>query len=544
MIKKKILIIIALIITISTIIKTSIITFSFIEFSNKIIENEARLIKEIIIKEKNINSILKHSNNIENIEIVKNRPKEIYKYNFKKMNIIITLPFKENFLRITFKGTYFYKEVISSIVQIIALALISLIIIILVINYFLNPYLELLEQIRFSTSKILKGDFSNRLSVNVKGDAKDFIKEYNQFLNTLKDSFGVIEDKYTTLIEKEKGDNPLKEAKETIEYLADIFKFKRLIEEDISTKDIFNRLIEVIEKFNIKTFSLISIDTNEKIANEIFSKGEICCTILDNYQQCRAFRTKKSVNSIQFEHICPMHSCENDYICIPFNSSGTLNAILKINISSQEEKDNIVKILPFIKAYLNEVSSIIESKHTLELLHQQTVKDTLTKLFNRRYLNEVLPTIIAAAKRSDLKIGFLMVDMDYFKKVNDTYGHDAGDIALKTLAKILKNSVRKSDIVIRFGGEEFLIILQNVKSIDDIKKVAEKIRQNVENTLIDIGEEKIKKTVSIGGTLYPDFCESKQECIKQADIALYEAKEKGRNRVEIYHQKLNYKVNH
>ena len=131
-----------------------------------------------------------------------------------------------------------------------------------------------------------------------------------------------------------------------------------------------------------------------------------------------------------------------------------------------------------------------------------------------------------------------MIDMDYFKKVNDTYGHKAGDTVLKTLAKILKNSVRESDIVIRYGGEEFLILLQNVTDIIAAKKVAEKIRQAVENTEIQTEEATIKKTISIGISIYPDQCEKGWECIKYADLALYEAKKTGRNKVVLFNEKL------
>ena len=137
-----------------------------------------------------------------------------------------------------------------------------------------------------------------------------------------------------------------------------------------------------------------------------------------------------------------------------------------------------------------------------------------------------------------------MIDMDYFKKVNDSYGHEAGDIVLKTLSNILKSSIRKSDIAIRYGGEEFLIILQNIKSIDDAVKVAEKIRENVQNTIIDIGEKSIKKTISIGISIFPDHCMKGWECIKYADIALYEAKRTGRNKVVLFNKQLEKETNY
>ena len=108
----------------------------------------------------------------------------------------------------------------------------------------------------------------------------------------------------------------------------------------------------------------------------------------------------------------------------------------------------------------------------------------------------------------------------------------------KKLSKILTDGVRESDIVIRYGGEEFLILLQNITDINAAKNVAEKIRQTVENTPIQTDEATIKKTISIGISIFPDQCEKGWECIKYADLALYEAKRTGRNKVVLFNEKL------
>ncbi|WP_456479324.1 GGDEF domain-containing protein, partial [Nautilia sp.] len=382
--------------------------------------------------------------------------------------------------------------------------------------------------------KILKGDFEHKIDTKLKGEAKDFVDSYNIFLNKLKDSFGVIEKKYTALIEKEKSDDPLNDAKETIEQLANIFKFKRMIEEDNSCEDIYNRLIDILNGFGLDYYTLVGIDNNEKESTIIYKTGgNICCNIEEKFQECRAHRLRKVINSIEYPKICSLHLCDNEYICIPFSAGGNFTGILKINITEQNKK-NVLKNLPYIKAYLNEVSAIIEAKYTLEILHNQTIKDPLTQTFNRRYLDNILSLIINNAKRKNDKIAFLMIDIDHFKKVNDTYGHKAGDSVLKTIADILKSSIRKSDLVIRYGGEEFLIILQNIKSSEDALKVAEKIRSAVEKNKFYLENNTIEKTISIGISVFPDNCEEGSECIKKADIALYKAKESGRNRVIMY----------
>jgi len=123
-----------------------------------------------------------------------------------------------------------------------------------------------------------------------------------------------------------------------------------------------------------------------------------------------------------------------------------------------------------------------------------------------------------------------MVDVDYFKEVNDTYGHDMGDKVLKEVAKILTKTVRESDLVIRFGGEEFLVLLMDVQS-GKSEDVAEKIRRAVESHTIESFGVVLRKTVSIGVSEFPEDSEKIWQCLKYADVALYKAKEMGRNRV-------------
>ena len=284
------------------------------------------------------------------------------------------------------------------------------------------------------------------------------------------------------------------------------------------------------------------MDNKEKKVFFSQNEGDICCDIIENPTECRAYRLKHPIDSRDYENLCSFHTCNNEYYCIPFSVEGNFTGILKIMY--EKENDNILKNIPYIKAYLKETSSIIESKYTLELLKKQSIKDPLTTLYNRRYMEEILPQIIASAKRRNSKIGFLMIDIDYFKKVNDTYGHDAGDKVLQTVSSIILNSIRESDIAVRFGGEEFLIILSDLNSKEDLLKIAEKIRQKVEKTKFNTGKEIIKKTISIGASLFPDDCQKTWECIKFADLALYKAKNSGRNRVVAFDEKLKKEANY
>ena len=535
--KKKILIIIAVIMIISTVIRTFIVGASFLNYSNSLIKNQTLLIADLfneVQKKEKFLEIIKRSHPVKEIEIINGKKDEI-NYSFSNKTIISYIPVEFNkSLKIVFSADQYFDKLISALIQLILIALISLIIIIALVNHFLKPYLEILEKINESTKRILKGEFENKIALTLKGEAKEFIDSYNYFLQKLKESFGVIEEKYTTLIEKEKSNDPLNDAKETIEQLANIFKFKRLVEDDESYEIILKRLIEVIKEFGIRNFALIGIETRKNKANVIYSTDEVCCDIVNEYKNCRAFRLNKTINSLQVKNECLHHHCDLEYICLPFSSSGNFRGILKI-MFNESEKAHIQNVLPYIKAYLNEVSSIIESKYTLEVLQIQNIRDPLTGLYNRRYLENVLPTIIEGAKRKDEKIGFLMLDMDHFKDVNDTYGHDAGDRVLEELAEIITKKIRKSDIAVRMGGEEFLVILTNLKNHSDIVKVAEKIREAVKDHSFKLSDTlEIHKTISIGAAIFPDNCSNALSCIKAADKALYDAKNSGRDRVVVY----------
>lgn len=169
-------------------------------------------------------------------------------------------------------------------------------------------------------------------------------------------------------------------------------------------------------------------------------------------------------------------------------------------------------------------SDITLRKKLEEQLHIEAMTDPLTQLFNRRFLSSVLESLTETVKERKKSLSLIMADIDNFKHINDTYGHEMGDEVLKELAKLLKGNLRDEDIVGRWGGEEFLIILVNT-GLEDAIKVAEKIRKKISESLI-LG--KLNITVSFGVSEYK-MNEDIKEAIKRVDEALYEAKLAGKN---------------
>lgn len=187
-------------------------------------------------------------------------------------------------------------------------------------------------------------------------------------------------------------------------------------------------------------------------------------------------------------------------------------------------------------------SLIVEGEHmeasadvqlSLEKMRNLTIKDALTDIFNRRYIDEKLPSDISHALLTQQSLSIIMADIDLFKNVNDTYGHLAGDEVLKTFAQTLCSNLRRdADWAARYGGEEFIICLPGAKQKNAIE-LAEVMRKSVEETVIEYGSNSIKITASFG-VCSIDCVEdkSKNGMIEYADKKLYLAKQSGRNRVE------------
>lgn len=171
-----------------------------------------------------------------------------------------------------------------------------------------------------------------------------------------------------------------------------------------------------------------------------------------------------------------------------------------------------------------------------EALHEQAIRDPLTGLFNRRYLNETLPRELQLIIRENRQLCVAMLDLDFFKRFNDNYGHEAGDEVLRYIGTLLRNRFRGSDIACRFGGEEFVVVLLD----SELPKVVERlqqIREEVKKAALTYHDRTLPPiTVSIGVAKAPEHGMTAEDLIHAADIALYAAKQAGRDRLEIYHQ--------
>lgn len=223
--------------------------------------------------------------------------------------------------------------------------------------------------------------------------------------------------------------------------------------------------------------------------------------------------------------------------CQPVVQRGQVVAVICVGaMDRQLSQEEIIRLMSLMS---NLTSIAIENAQLMEKTREQAIRDGLTGLYNHRYFHEVLEKQLDLAQKEGRPIGLFMVDIDHFKNFNDTYGHQAGDFVLQETARLLKSQAETSDFAARYGGEEFVLILSR-PDVKSMVQTAQKIRRTTEASVFQSGKVNLKVTISLGGAIYQSSEGKplkKDELIKRADQALYQAKEGGRNRVCVYGEK-------
>ncbi len=234
-------------------------------------------------------------------------------------------------------------------------------------------------------------------------------------------------------------------------------------------------------------------------------------------------------------------SCGMNYLCVPLVAQGETLGLLYVendpnflNLSKHDSE--------FEQSTLKRRASLVGERIALalanlklrDLLRNQSIRDPLTGLFNRRYLEESLNRELHRANRTSRNVSLVMLDLDHFKHFNDTFGHQVGDILLKEVAGVIKSRIRGGDLACRYGGEEFSLIIAEVDA-EGTGKCVENIRDSIKHlALQNRGQTLGTVTISAGIATYPSHGDSAEKLIRAADEALYQAKKAGRDRVVVY----------
>ena len=260
-------------------------------------------------------------------------------------------------------------------------------------------------------------------------------------------------------------------------------------------------------------------------------------------QCCWAVRRGRThaVQDPRITPICPHSgiSFEESSLCIPMTAHGQMLGMMHLVISwgetefSERDREQIFEAKQHLFVSIaDRYAMSLTDLRLRETLKIQAIRDPLTGLYNRRHMEASFQREISRARRHDQTLGVIMIDIDHFNVFNDTYGHDLGDRVLSEIGAFILKNVRDEDIACRYGGEEMIIILPGA-SLRNTHRRAEQLRVGIEELVVEMYDEEHTVTASLGVALFPEHGAVAEKVIKAADCALYQAKNRGRNRVVI-----------
>ncbi len=225
---------------------------------------------------------------------------------------------------------------------------------------------------------------------------------------------------------------------------------------------------------------------------------------------------------------------------ISFNNEN--KGTISIFVDSEESSQSLGNQVTSIRMICKVVSSALHNIEMYEKVEELSNVDGLTGLYNRRYFQQAIERMVMESSRTDTPLSIIMLDIDHFKKINDTYGHKAGDDVIRFMSRTLKNNIRKVDVAARYGGEEFVLLLHNTNA-NGAAKLAEKIRILVKDASINADGSQLNITSSFGVSSFPSIVMSGEQLVKSADEALYFSKKSGRNAVTLFSGQIGQQEN-
>lgn len=331
---------------------------------------------------------------------------------------------------------------------------------------------------------------------------------------------------------------------ENIKDMGYLMYFSTLMNEEVREDKLIHHMVKALqEHFQPELLAVLTIDKTKNVFDTTHMSPPMPLNklikpeVIADPSLCQVIRTGREIivgnidKDIPCE--CITHKIEGGgYACLPLITGGAIAGMVLIGKRDKGYWYN-EEIRKLLLVYVGLTASALQRVRLIDITRRAAITDSLTGAYNRRFFDEMLKKQIALAKRRNEPLGLILADLDHFKNINDTYGHIAGDQALQQIASIMKNSIRSSDILSRYGGEEFVIIMPSIDISNAIKK-AEGLRRHIESFQFQIGSagQPPQITISIGVSSFPDHGTEYETLIAAADLALYKAKKGGRNRVE------------
>jgi len=324
------------------------------------------------------------------------------------------------------------------------------------------------------------------------------------------------------------------EREKKLQHILSLYEISKDMSTSLTFEDIFNIFSSTLKKlFRFKVSRLVVLKETKAI-DAIYQIelghriNKVASDDFDRELAKIALESKKTLSiSSQAEseflrRLSIIKSFET-LISIPLFAEDKISAVLYIENISRVHFENFIILASQFAIQLQKV--ILYRK-----VQEMSITDSLTEVSTRRYFMERATEEIRRSMRHKLNLSFLMLDLDHFKERNDKFGHLVGDVVLKEVASILKSNLREIDIIGRYGGEEFAIVLIGTGR-EGAFQVAERIRENIEGAVFKAYDEVVSVTVSAGISVFPDDGVDMESLIESADKALYKAKESGRNKV-------------
>ena len=300
-----------------------------------------------------------------------------------------------------------------------------------------------------------------------------------------------------------------------------------------SQKELFKKLI----------ISKKELETAQEIA-EMFTWHYDCITHQVISQNFRKIKNKFNINKLEdfINHVEEKDNVFKKLELLCKNKLNSIDEIVTLNLSGKKYYFRVeAKFIKTKKLIIGICANITEEIKRQEEISFLAYHDPLTGLVNRTFLQEELKTLTSIADRNNKKIALIFIDLDNFKFINDTFGHEMGDKLLIEIANRLKHSIRKSDIASRIGGDEFILVLNNINSKQEVEKKIEEI-MNILTKPIIIDDNKLEVTFSAGIAVYPDDTTDISKLLQFADIAMYDAKKSGKNRFRFININLQQQI--
>ncbi|GAV22813.1 sensor domain-containing diguanylate cyclase [Carboxydothermus pertinax] len=421
---------------------------------------------------------------------INSSPYYLQRFNGKNFTEVILCPASDY-------ETYARKIFWQGLIQLLLLGLGSGLLIVFTVNKSLEPLEEILKAFAEVSVKGVMG--IEPLKVRA-------VREFKEFIAGLNELITYVRDEYTELQE--------------------INQFQGILQQETREENVYYLIVSLLkQKFNINKVVILRLNESEDRFEEVLATTRIGCRkdVLYKPELCKVKRTGKSLWVKESVDLCPEFTDEDDYFCYPMIIGGKIRGVIQARIP-KETRVNFDKVV----RYLSLAAPVIYNTRLLAKAQKRALEDQLTGLYNRRFMQGFLDKQLAIAERTGQPLAVIMFDLDHFKEINDNFGHLTGDELLKVLATLIQETVRRQDLAVRYGGDEFLLILPDTDRTG-AKELAEKLKRAIAQNIFPGAIGGIKLTASFGIAVYPEDGRRIEELIQVADDYLYRAKREGRN---------------